>query len=76
MQWSMPWHAWMQKLAVYRMLQHAMLYAATCGAKIEIMMQHEGEHAEACEQSSKVRIEYVEAYEHVCRGMGLEAGKK
>ena len=24
MQWSMPWHAWMQKLAVYSMPQHAM----------------------------------------------------
>ena len=28
---SMPWHAWMQKLAVYNMPQHAMQYAATCG---------------------------------------------
>ena len=52
-----------------------MPYAATCRAKIETMMQHEREHVEACEQSSKVRIEYVEAYEHVCRGMGPKVGK-
>ena len=56
-----------------------MTYTSLCRGiweKIGTMLQHEREHAKACEKSSKVRIEYIEAYEHVCHDMSPKVEKK
>ena len=54
----MPWHATKQQTRESKQRRECL----GIRAKIGTMMQHEGEHAKACEQFSKVRIEYAEAY--------------
>ena len=72
----MPWQATKQQIGKE---EYATAYTSPCrdmGAKMKTMLQHEGEHVEECEQSSKVKIEYDKAYSHVCRGMSLVTKKK
>ena len=58
----MPWHEGMDattcdKSAKKRvqaekwMQRHTPLHATTCGAKNEVMLQHEGKHAEVCREN-------------------------